>query len=330
MGDVGSLSNRDPSAKVEEFLDHLALYLTRAENIRLIFPGRSGTISEKLVLKMQDLIGEAAIASKVQTYLPENPSEAEIPESDYVTYGAVIHAGMYPEQRREAMVRDADAVLLMGTGRGIYEVHKIAKKECRFIIPVPMAAGPATEEYASQIRQHTISSGETYNSLAKIGSGQLSGEKIANAVVDLLEKFGNGRIGNSQVFLAMPFIKEFKERIVAEQVAREICAALNLNLYIAKDTTGEKPLITLILENIEISAVLIAYMDCGRPNVYLEAGYAWGKGKPVILCVKEGSNTAFDVNSHEQIRWKDAGELKRRMTKRLELLISERRVITSG
>lgn len=330
MGDIGSLSGDDPTARVEDFLETLAAYLAEETRIGVIFAGRIGTTAESLVRKLQLRLGQTRISSKVQTYLPRRPTEAELPEGSYVTYGAVVHAGEFPEQRREAMVRDADAVLLLGTGRGISEVHKLAKQECRFIIPVPIAAGSAVDEYAQQIRRHTASRSAIHEQLSRLGSAQLSGHEIAQATIDILDMFSKGHIGNSQVFLAMPFIKEFKDRAAAESAAREICQSLALRLYVAKDTTGDKPLIAEILENIEASAAVIAYLDLGRPNVYLEAGYAWGKGKPVLLCLKQGEPSAFDVNAHEQIRWSDIGDLKRRIRRRLEILISERRIITSG
>ena len=44
--------------------------------------------------------------------------------------------------------------------------------------------------------------------------------------------------------------------------------------------------------------MVIADLTEGRPNVYLEVGYAWGRGVPVIFVAKKGEKLHFDVSTH--------------------------------
>ncbi len=328
MGDIAPITQNDQIRRVEVILRHLAAKLANLPNLLLLFGGRRGTLAEKLVQNLDARIGHKHLAQRVQTYLPKKIEEAEIPKSDFVRYGAVIHTGEFPEQRREAMVRDADAVLLMGVGRGISEMYKLSMLYTRFVIPVPFAGGPSVEEYARLMRNPIIND-ELRLSLSELGSHQTTGVESAAAVATILRSFEQGRVGNSQVFLAMPFVDDFKERSAAEKVASKVCQKYGLSLYVARDTTAEKPLITEILEQIDASALLIAYLDLDRANVSLEVGYAWGKSKPVILCTKQGSSPAFDVSAHEHIRWKNLSDLRRKLSKRIEKLIAERSVIAN-
>src|SRR5260370_1274867 len=50
-----------------------------------------------------------------------------------------------------------------------------------------------------------------------------------------------------------------------------------------------------VRNRIETSAVVVAELTGGNPNVYLEVGYAWGKGRPVILVARDEKELHFDV-----------------------------------
>jgi hypothetical protein len=49
---------------------------------------------------------------------------------------------------------------------------------------------------------------------------------------------------------------------------------------------------------IETASVVIAELSGANPNVYLEVGYAWGKGRPTILVAPRVEELAFDVRGH--------------------------------
>jgi hypothetical protein len=60
--------------------------------------------------------------------------------------------------------------------------------------------------------------------------------------------------------------------------------------------TGE--IVDWMKRKIETATVVIAEVKENNPNVYLEIGYAWGKGRPTILIAKDIDGLAFDVRGH--------------------------------
>ena len=53
----------------------------------------------------------------------------------------------------------------------------------------------------------------------------------------------------------------------------------------------------LLRSRIETASVVIADLTGANPDVYLEVGYAWGKGRPTILLVQDVNDLRFDVKS---------------------------------
>ena len=57
------------------------------------------------------------------------------------------------------------------------------------------------------------------------------------------------------------------------------------------------------------ASFVVADLTGERPNVYLEVGYAWGLGKPVILLARDGQKLHFDLAHHKCIFYKTIGKL---------------------
>lgn len=68
-------------------------------------------------------------------------------------------------------------------------------------------------------------------------------------------------------------------------------------------------------ERIQTAEFVIADLTEARPNVYLEVGYAWGKGVPVIFLAREGEKLHFDVSTHRCIYYKSIRHLARDLEK---------------
>jgi nucleoside 2-deoxyribosyltransferase len=293
---------------------------------RLLFGGRKGTLADIAIRALRDSTSSKYVLDHVSTYLPGDIQQSEIPRNDFVTHGTVITTEGLPEQRREALVHDCDAVVLMGTGRGIIEMARIGSGRSRFIIPIPCAGGPAVRIF-SDFARGRLEDKQATGALRSLGDKRMRPRQIAKAVCHLVNRFAERRIGRGRVFLAMPFVRAFKERKAAENALSRVCGRLGLTVDIARDTIADRPLITEILARIDRAAVVVAYLDESRPNVYFELGHAFGRGKPTILCIKRSSEPAFDVQAFEQIRWHDASDLERKLQNRLKALIDSRLVI---
>jgi hypothetical protein len=80
------------------------------------------------------------------------------------------------------------------------------------------------------------------------------------------------------------------------------------------------PIIQRIKERIETAKVVIADLSMANPNVYLEVGYAWGRGRPTVLLVRDVKELRFDVASYRCIVYRSIRELESLLTRELERL----------
>lgn len=118
-----------------------------------------------------------------------------------------------------------------------------------------------------------------------------------------------------RVFVAMPFSEEYQNVYEygiypAVRNCGLICERVDESHF-----TGD--VLQRIRDGIESASLVIADLSEGRPNVYLEVGYAWGKEIPVILVAKRGQQLHFDVNAHRCIFY----GLFNQFSKQLEALI---------
>jgi hypothetical protein len=75
-----------------------------------------------------------------------------------------------------------------------------------------------------------------------------------------------------------------------------------------------------IRERIERADVVIADLTGANPNVYLEVGYAWGRGRPTILLVQDVKDLRFDVQSQRCLVYDRIIDLTRLLSNELQRL----------
>jgi hypothetical protein len=115
------------------------------------------------------------------------------------------------------------------------------------------------------------------------------------------------------VFVAMPFSEEFQDIYefgIYEPIRRcgYICERVDEPVF-----TGD--ILQRITERIATAEFVIAELTGARANVYLEVGYAWGKGIPVITLAREGEKLHFDVSTHRCIFYRTIGQLAKELEK---------------
>jgi hypothetical protein len=98
------------------------------------------------------------------------------------------------------------------------------------------------------------------------------------------------------VFVAMPFAEEFQNVYEfgiypAVRNCGFICERVDETHF-----TGD--VLERIRVGIQSADLVIADLTEGRPNVYLEVGYAWGRNIPVVFVAKKGEKVHFDVSTH--------------------------------
>jgi hypothetical protein len=124
------------------------------------------------------------------------------------------------------------------------------------------------------------------------------------------------------VFVAMPYdlaMEDVFEFGIREPVnaAGCLCERCDRSVF-----TGD------VLERIKLriatATVVVADMSGSNPNVYLEVGYAWGKGVPTLLVARDGEELKFDVKTHRCVYYKNISHLRKQLAELLPQLTNEK------
>jgi hypothetical protein len=119
-------------------------------------------------------------------------------------------------------------------------------------------------------------------------------------------------------FVAMPFVPELEDTyhygiLGPVKSAGLLCERVDEAMF-------DGPIIQRIKDRIETAKVVIADLSMANPNVYLEVGYAWGRGRPTVLLVRDVKELRFDVASYRCIIYRSIRELEAALTRELERL----------
>lgn len=91
----------------------------------------------------------------------------------------------------------------------------------------------------------------------------------------------------------------------------------------ADEITHTRTITDAIMSAINQSRFLIADLTTERPNCYYEVGYAHAIGKPVVILAKDGTPRHFDLAAHKWTYWSDYKDLKTKLDKELQGVLSE-------
>jgi hypothetical protein len=119
-------------------------------------------------------------------------------------------------------------------------------------------------------------------------------------------------------FVAMPFSPELEDTYHygiqgPVKAAGLLCERVDQAVF-------DGPIIQRIKERIDTAKVVIADLSMANPNVYLEVGYAWGRGRPTVLLVRDVKELRFDVASYRCIAYRSIRDLEALLSRELERL----------
>jgi hypothetical protein len=136
-------------------------------------------------------------------------------------------------------------------------------------------------------------------------------------------RFGLGDVGRNyrqkaHVFVAMPFSEEYADRFhygiqAAVNAAGFLCERADLASF-----TGD--VLAWVKDRIGNAALVVADLSSANPNVYLEVGYAWGRGIKTVLIVTEGDELKFDVRTQRCLMFRSIRHLETLLTTELNAL----------
>jgi hypothetical protein len=156
-----------------------------------------------------------------------------------------------------------------------------------------------------------------------VGGRDVLGDIVPVATLRALSDAGEGSLSKRHVFVAMPFAREFDDRFhygiqQAAQNAGFLCERADLASFIGLS-------LDWIKERIDTASFVIADLTSANPNVYLEVGYAWGRGIPTIFLVSEQDDLKFDVRGHRCLVYSGSiHTLEQLLTKELVALTQRR------
>jgi hypothetical protein len=133
-----------------------------------------------------------------------------------------------------------------------------------------------------------------------------------------LESVGRDSRTKPLVFVAMPFSDEYADRFHygiegAVNAAGFLCERADLASF-----TGD--VVAWVKERIGNAALVVADLTAANPNVYLEVGYAWGRGVNTVLLVAQGDELKFDVRTQRCLVFRNIRHLEELLTTELRSL----------
>jgi hypothetical protein len=120
------------------------------------------------------------------------------------------------------------------------------------------------------------------------------------------------------VFVAMPFAVEMED-VYYYGIHRAIDANGLQCLRIDQSAfTGD--ILDQIKVGISTSVTVVVEFTGSNPNVHLELGYAWGKGIPTVLLLRDGDELCFDVRGQKCLKYRTIKDLEKALTNELARL----------
>lgn len=119
----------------------------------------------------------------------------------------------------------------------------------------------------------------------------------------------------AHAFVAMPFAAELDD-VFHYGIAGPVKAA-GLLCERVDQAQFDGLIIERIRASIDGARVVIADLSMANPNVYLEVGYAWGRGRPTILLVRDVKELRFDVAAHRVLPYASIRQLETLLTTEL-------------
>ena len=156
--------------------------------------------------------------------------------------------------------------------------------------------------------------------LNRSGRGPLSGLDIP--AKQALRTAGYGSASKPRVFVAMPFADEMSDVFHYGIQGAVNSAGLLAERADLSAFTGD--VMEWVRVRISSANLVIADLTSSNPNVYLEVGYAWGKGVPTVLLVQSSTDLKFDVRGQRCIVYSSIKDLEGKLATELASLLPRR------
>jgi hypothetical protein len=130
---------------------------------------------------------------------------------------------------------------------------------------------------------------------------------------------GTSSSSKPHAFVAMPFTAELED--VFHYGIQGPVKSAGLLCERVDQAVFDGLIIARIRERIEAARVVVADLSYANPNVYLEVGYAWGRGRPTILLVRDVEELRFDVKAHRCLVYRSIRDLEQSLARELAAVL---------
>ncbi len=210
------------------------------------------------------------------------------------------------------------ALTLHGPGYGLDESEAFRPELAGLLDAIQSGDFPHTLKRITFVERNAgraIRLQELLRTLGPIGSTLGGSPGNSAAELEPLRSAGAQSRAKAHVFVAMPFAPEFDDRFHygiqhAVNAAGYLCERADLATF-----TGD--VIAWVKERIDTARLLVADLSTGNPNVYLEVGYAWGKGIPTVLLASDAADLRFDVRGQRCLIYSNIQKLEELLTREL-------------
>ena len=220
-----------------------------------------------------------------------------------------VHGSGYGLDSGESLQR-----LIRGFQEGLVKARQTRIEKIVFL-----TLGEREERTLSSVLAGMVSSPNTITTTlqgtdmgAKLsGAGANSSPEIVKTQDGDQAKRVRSGVDKKRVFVAMPYSDEFENVFEfgiypAVRNCGFICEKVDEAHF-----TGD--VLARIKGGIETASIVIADLTQARPNVYLEVGYAWGRGTRVIFLARKGEILHFDVSTHRCVYYGKFTELSKNL-----------------
>ena len=122
-------------------------------------------------------------------------------------------------------------------------------------------------------------------------------------------------------FVIMPFAEKY--RSLYETFIKKLLTDLGLQAKRADEIFGTNPIIQDILENIQKSRLIIAFLTEANPNVLYEIGVAHTLKKDVIILTPDVNKLPFDIRYLRCIQYEDSLAGSEKLRRDLKLTVEQ-------
>jgi len=283
------------------------------------------TIKDNLALRPPSTPGQLAVAvlhHKTEDQIPEQFAELwdEMKGSSHVKIENAARWNMN-SKRMEAQARFGDVLIAIGGGEGVLYLANLYHEAGKPVVPLnlPLCRNDtgALHLYNYGLVSHQsrhlfqLEGGDdahTWINRLRFSDRHSTDDRVST-ILDLLDKlekpeaFGVRLLNPSHVDYVD--VQNYFDTIVQPVVELEY--GYKLNVIDGVQPFEHARIDQEIFAKLHRSAVVLADTTGGRPNCFLELGYALGRGLPTMAMAKKGSSPPFDLNSYAALHWSTDG-----------------------